>query len=214
MPERRLRKRVCVTAVLLVVATVLLHASVRPLKVAIRHSLKDMPLTLGEWNGSDLPLTEHILAAAGVDDYINRLYTSSKGDRVEFYVGFYSSQQGGDLIHSPRNCLPASGWEWVHKGTLGVQIPGYSHIVVNDFRISKGIYQDLVLYWYQGRGRVVAGEYQSKFWMIADAITRRRTDGSLVRIVIPIQSTEERAQASGVRFLQKIYPYLSESIPN
>jgi EpsI family protein len=72
----------------------------------------------------------------------------------------------------------------------------------------------LVLYWYQGRGRAIADEYQARFWLMADAMTRRRSDGSLVRIIVPIGDREEDARAQGVRFLQALWPSLTEFIPD
>ncbi len=214
MPERSLRMRVWITAAMLAGAAVLLHAANRPLKVPVRQPLRELPIALGPWRGVERPLTDRIVAAAGVDDYLNRSYSDESGNQVELYIGYYGSQRSGDLIHSPKNCLPGAGWEWVRKDRLPVQVPGYAPIVVNDFRIAKGLYQNLVLYWYQGRGRAIADEYRAKLWMIGDAITRRRTDGSLVRIVVPIQDSESKARNLAVTFLQTFYPELSRFIPD
>jgi EpsI family protein len=214
MPEASLRIRLWITAALLAGATIVLHAASHPIRMPVRHPLKELPFSLGEWQGTDIPLTAHILEAAGVDDYLNRSYADQDGNSVEVYVGYYSSQRSGDLIHSPRNCLPAAGWESVHKGRLSVPLPAHAPIVVNDFRIAKGRYQDVVLYWYQGRGRAIADEYQAKLWMIADAAMRRRNDGSLVRIVVPVQGSESTARELGVKFLRVFYPRLSEFIPD
>jgi EpsI family protein len=209
-----LRNRLWVSIALLAGAALFLHAANRPLKVPARHSLKELPLSLGKWRGTEVPLTDYILAAAGVNDYVNRVYTAPQGGEIDLYVGYYNSQRSGELIHSPKNCLPGAGWEWLRTGRLNVQVPNSPPIRVNDFRIAKGLQQDLVLYWYQGRGRAVADEIQSRLWMISDAITRRRTDGSLVRIIVPIQNSEDNARAQAVSFLQALWPSLSESIPD
>ena len=214
MSNRLLTRRLWTTAILLVGATILLHASSRQAKIPIRRPLKNLPLSLGDWSGEELPLTEHIVAALNVDDFLNRTYTNRGGDRIEVYVGYYESQRRGELIHSPKNCLPASGWEWVRKDRRTVQMPNHEPITINDFRIVKGLSQDLVLYWYQGRGRAIADEYEAKLWMVADAMTHHRTDGSLVRLVIPIQDSEARARAAGVQFLQAFYPHLTEFVPD
>src|ERR1035437_951506 len=140
MPERSSRIRFWITASLLAGATILLHAANRPIKVPAGHPLKELPLSLGDWQGIDMPLTDHILAAAGVDDYLNRSYTNADRAGIEVYVGYYSSQKSGELIHSPKNCLPAAGWEWVRKGRIDVQLPDHGTLRINDFRISKSIY--------------------------------------------------------------------------
>lgn len=214
MSDRRLHRHLWVSTVLLIGATVLLHAANQRTKVPLRQPLKDLPSVLGDWHGVDLPLTDHIIAALSVDDYLQRSYTDARGNEVQLYVGYYGSQRSGELIHSPKNCLPGAGWEWVRKGILSFQPAGSAPIVMNDFRIAKGVHQDLVLYWYHGRGRAIADEYQAKFWMIADAAIRRRTDGSLVRILIPIRDRESDARELGVRFLRAFYPHLHEFIPD
>ena len=59
-----------------------------------------------------------------------------------------------------------------------------------------GLDKQLVFYWYQGRGRVIASEYSGKFWMVADAISRNRTDGALVRVITPMNDGEAWATCS------------------
>jgi EpsI family protein len=85
---------------------------------------------------------------------------------------------------------------------------------VNEYVIQKGLDKQLVFYWYQGRGRVIASEYLGKFWMVADAISRNRTDGALVRLVTPMNDDEAHARARLVSFTQLLFPHLENAIPN
>ena len=43
-------------------------------------------------------------------------------------------------------------------------------VPVNLYVIRKDLEQQIVLYWYQSHGRVVASEYWGKFYMVYDAI--------------------------------------------
>jgi EpsI family protein len=89
---------------------------------------------------------------------------------------------------------------------------------VNRYLIEKGIDRQLVLYWYQSHGRVVASEYWSKFFLVKDAIQLNRTDGSLVRIIAPIlprvADGEQQAEQTALRFLQTLFPQLSSYLPS
>jgi len=87
-------------------------------------------------------------------------------------------------------------------------------MVVNDFLVSNGVEQDLVLYWYQTRGRVIQSEYAAKFWMLADAVTRHRTDGALVRIAIPLEASEPEARRWGISLVQVLYKNLAGFLPD
>ena len=156
------------------------------------------------------------MQAVGVSDYTNRIYSSSRLETPLFslYVGYYASQRTGDTIHSPKNCLPGSGWDPVQSGYATISVPAGRNIVVNEYVIQQDQNKELVFYWYQGRGRVVASEYAGKFWMVADAISRNRTDGALVRVITPINDGEGKARARLVSFAQTVFPSLGELIPN
>ena len=83
---------------------------------------------------------------------------------LELYIGYYKSQRQGATYHSPKNCLPGSGWAFLHTGTIalhGTQAPG-PPVEINKFIIQKGLDKQLVLYWYQDRGRIITSEYWAK----------------------------------------------------
>jgi EpsI family protein len=154
-----------------------------------------------------------MVQAVSVSDYTNRVYFADGIAPVQLYVGYYGSQKTGDTIHSPKNCLPGSGWDPVRSGFATISVAGGRQIVVNEYVIQQDQNKQLVFYWYQGRGRVIASEYAGKFWMVADAISRNRTDGALVRLITPINDNEPSAQTRLVGFTQSIFPQLDEIIP-
>jgi len=216
MSNRGMTVRLCIVAMVLVGGTALLHAMSHGEKVVARQPLRDLPYSIGRWKGQEQPLEERIVKAVGVTDYTNRLYVNQKSEPVELYIGYYASQRTGDTIHSPKNCLPGAGWDPIRSDYTTIQLLNGQRIVVNEYVIAQGLDKQLVFYWYQGRGRVVASEYWGKFWMISDAITRNRTDGALVRIITPITSAQDfsKAHAQLVKFTQQLFPHLSEFIPN
>jgi EpsI family protein len=208
--------RLWTVVVVLLGSTALLHGMSHGEKVMARQPLQNLPYSIGNWTGQERPLEERIVLAASVTDYTNRVYVQSAGLPVWLYVGYYASQRTGDTIHSPKNCLPGAGWEPVQQEHATINLADGREVVVNDYVIQKGLDKELVFYWYQGRGRVIASEYWGKFWMISDAITRNRTDGALVRLVTPIAGNDgpTGAQARLVKFTQILFPYLNEFIPN
>jgi len=86
--------------------------------------------------------------------------------------------------------------------------------VINRVLIEKGLEQQVILYWYHDRGRVIASEYWAKGYMIWDAITKNRTDGSLVRISIPVTTSSDAAYQHGINFIQDLWPVLLEFMPD
>ena len=178
--------RLWITAGVLVGAFVLLHTVSHGEAIVPHQPLRELPYTLGTWTGTEQPLEERIVQAVGVSDYTNRIYSGQQVGLAQLYVGYYASQRTGDTIHSPKNCLPGAGWDPVQSGYAKISVPGGRQIVVNEYVIQQGLDKELVFYWYQDRGRVIASEYSAKFWMVADAISRNRTDGALVRLITPM----------------------------
>jgi len=145
--------------------------------------LARLPLRLGDWIGRDAgPFDDDTLAALGVDEYLNRQYVASQGAPLALYLGYYASQRQGDTIHSPQNCLPGAGWQPIESGRLRVRSAGRD-VDMNRYVVHKGGDRQVVLYWYQGRGRITAGEYSNKLWLMLDAARLHRSDGGLARVL-------------------------------
>ena len=206
--------RLWITAGVLLFAFVLLVTMSHGEAIVPRLPLHDLPYSLGPWTAAEQPFEDQIVQAVGVSDYTNRVYSQPAEDPVLLYVGYYASQRTGDTIHSPKNCLPGAGWGPIRSGYATVPVSGGRKIVVNEYVIQKDQTRAVVFYWYQGRGRIVASEYAGKFWMVADAISRNRTDGALVRVITPLDDGEDKARARLVAFTQVLFPNLDRLIPN
>ena len=184
---------------------------------APRQALATMPRTLGTWSDPvDLPLEPEVRDVLGVDDYLNRTYVNAAAQPVNLYIGYYASQRQGDAIHSPQNCLPGAGWQPVEGGPTSLEVNGRP-ITVNRYVIQKGLDRQVVLYWYQGRGRVIANEYANKFWLMFDAARLHRSDGALVRVVAPVMRSAggslAAADSAAADFTRAIFSRLPNYLP-
>lgn len=193
-------------------------------EVPARAALGELPMTIGEWRGAPTPdFDNDVLEVLGVDDYITRVYSDAAAaplprarHQIGLYVGYYESQRQGDTIHSPMNCLPGAGWQPLEATSLPIDVGDGRRIDVNRVVVAKGESRQLVLYWYQGRGRVVASEYLSKAYLIWDAAARRRSDGALVRVISPMLRTEDApaAERRATAFTQALFPHLHRFLPD
>jgi len=201
------------TACLLAGSLVLLQAMNRAEDIPHPVPLTRFPVQVGAWQGVNVRLDPREIAGAGVHDYVNRSYNDGAGEPVQLYIGYYPTQRTGDTIHSPKNCLPGSGWIPLRSGERAIPVKGET-IHVNQYVVAKAGDTAVVLYWYQGRGRAVASEYAAKFWMVTDAIRRDRTDGALVRVWTPVVDGTPQAERRAAEFTQAFYPRLTPFIPN
>ncbi|HEX4713342.1 MAG TPA: EpsI family protein, partial [Ktedonobacteraceae bacterium] len=80
--------------------------------------------------------------------------------------------------------------------------------------LRKGLDEQLVLYWYQSHGRIVASEYWGKFYLVYDALRLNRTDAALVRISVPVDHGDEaKAQQQALSFAKQITGDVDQIIP-
>jgi EpsI family protein len=184
--------------------------------VPLREQLADFPQIFGEWKGRDVPIDDQTQEVLGATDLLNRVYLEPQEGSVGLFVAFFSSQRKGGAVHSPKNCLPGAGW-WVAKSdTINIPIRGYAQpLRVNQYIIQKDLSRQLVLYWYQSQGRVIANEYSAKFYLVWDALSKNRTDGALVRVIAPIRDGDEAAaRLEAESFVQTTFSPLADYIPN
>ena len=183
--------------------------------VPLRRSFEEFPLQLGPRRGVEQGLEPEIIKALGVTDFMMRLYTAPRRPPIWLYVGYYESQRTGVIIHSPKQCLPGSGWSIVKSERVAIDAPGSTTpgITVNRVIVAKGQDRQLVLYWYQERGRVVASEYWGRAYMVWDSMNRARSDGALVRVSAPVVGSEEDAYRQVAEFSQRIFSLLTEFLP-
>jgi EpsI family protein len=188
-----------------------------PDRQVARTPLAALPCEVDRWRcASDTPLDRKTLAVLGVDDYVNRAYRDEGRHAIGVYIGYYGSQRQGESIHSPQNCLPGSGWQPVAAGRTTLDAAGTT-LPVNSYVVQKDLERQVVLYWYQGRGRVIANEYANKLWLMLDQARLHRSNGALVRIVAPVAGQDEAAlrsaSASAEQFARALYPRLSPYLP-
>jgi EpsI family protein len=186
-------------------------------QILAKKPFAEFPLTIAErWQGKEFDLEQNVLDVLKLSDYIMRAYVPTNGQSsplVWLYVGYHQSQRAGATYHSPKLCLPGAGWQLVELDQVSVPVEGRIPITINKVLTQKGLDKQVVLYWYHDRGRVIANEYWAKSYMIWDAITQHRTDGSLVRISVPVTTTSEAAYQQGLVFLRDFWPILQEYMP-
>jgi EpsI family protein len=210
-------KGILVSVVILVAAGLLSRSLSHGETVPLRQNFAAFPLRIAPWSGNELGFEEDVLQALKVDDYMMRQYRHGQEPPLGLYVGYYQSMRQGATYHSPKNCLPGSGWYFVSTGSTHLDVADRhgQAVEINRYVIQKGLDKQLVLYWYQDRGRILTSEYWAKIYMVLDAIRQNRTDGALVRITVPFTDGGEEAAFRQARaFAEKIFPLLQDYLPS
>jgi len=170
----------------------------------------DIPYTVGPWHGADAgALDAETEEAVAADLILNRTYADPDGHEADLYVAYYNQQRPGVSIHSPLHCLPGTGWDVVSNDVIGID-PA-STTAGNRVRrlvAQKGAARVLVLYWYSINGQMIAGEIASRLQLLGNRLRLGRNDAALVRIAVPVESTDGAAEARAVAFARALNPQL------
>jgi EpsI family protein len=209
--------RFVITITLIIIAISANYGFSIPEAEQARLSLERFPLNIGPWTAvKDHEIDETVIAQLLVDDYIMRTYTNSGGDTIGLYIGYFMSQREGKQVHSPRQCLPGSGWTILKKEIYRIKLKNHdpAEASINLYVMQKGNHKELFLWWYHSRGRIYANEYLNKLYLIWDAITKQRTDGALVRLNMPINDSVKNVLKTEIDFCNYLFAQLPDFIPN
>lgn len=179
-----------------------------------RTALQELPLTLGKWKqkGDQIEFSPETESVLKTTDYTMREYVAD-GRLANLYIGYYASQKTGATYHSPQNCLPGSGWEMRKPEIVTIRTPSGKSFEANRFIIENGKYKEVMIYWYQGRGRTQASEYTDKIYTVLDSVSRRRSDGAMVRVMTAVGNSEKDATAAAIDLSASLSEVLPEFVP-
>jgi EpsI family protein len=185
--------------------------------VPIKQSLASFPENIGQWQKVHATTSStDVVELLGVDDEIHYTYQNSSGKLITLYVGYYEAVGVTGTYHSPKNCLPGGGWgiDSTQPFPLAIGIEGKSQSSISKMLIRNGDNYQVVLYWYQNRGRIIASEYWEKVYLVLDALTMGRRDGTFVRIMFTVQNNDiAQASLEAGKFAELVMTSLESYLP-
>ena len=207
-------KNTIIAAAIMLASFFLLAYINQPELIVPNKPLKTFPTKIGKWTGVEEHFDDLVYQVLGVDDSFYANYRTNNGSWINLYIGFYQSQSEGELIHSPKNCMPGGGWNIIQSDIVPVKLDEFRTIKIIKLVLQNGKQKQVSFYWYQSRGRIISSEYSQKIYLVWDAITRNRTDGSFVRLIAPVTSVENETDRVLEEFVRNLFPLLEEYIPS
>ncbi len=180
--------------------------------------LSVFPSQLGQWQGG--PVVEFdpaIMDKLAPDDFYSRRYRKAAPDgdvqpastqaEVELFVTYYQTQNRVKKAHSPKICLPSTGWQVENSREVKLD----SGDAVNYYLVRRGGQQSLVFYWYQSPGKVIANEQRLNLQRVADRLTKKRSDMAFIRVSVPVSGqgldrAEQTARDFSTRVIAALQP--------
>lgn len=202
----------CVLVVALVAPA---HAALmnRPQITPERPGLVTFPLELDAWQGEPATIDARTEDALGATDYLLADYVrGAEQERVNLWVTYFADQVRGAAFHTPQQCLPGAGWEFVTLETVDAPVANHAG---EPFRLNRAVVTNndrrlLLYYWLEARGEQYLDARGLKYGNLWSSVVERRSDGGLVRMITPIAPGESVATAEArlVDFMEVAYPAL------
>jgi EpsI family protein len=179
--------------------------------------LSTLPPTIGAWHSvSDDALSLPVRRVLRADDLLARTYEVLPGTQVQLFIAYYRTQRSGERMHSPRNCLPGSGWEPLSSSLINADIGGGRVEQLNRYLVQREDKRLLVVYWYQEHNRLIADEYRGKFYLMWDSFRRGARDGALVRVSVELHPGMDQDEATNtiLQFIHSATPEITKLLPS
>jgi EpsI family protein len=178
--------------------------------------LRTLATAVPSWNlAREESLDPGFAETVGADAAFSATYVRQGGvEPAQLLVAWFASQiDGRRQPHSPKVCLPGSGWFPESSGTAHVALADGASLAVNRYAVVSGNHRAVVLYWYQTPYRTLVSEWTAKLWLAPDAWRYHRTDTALVRVVTPSFSPHpDAATATAGAFIRAAFPALREAL--
>ena len=141
-----------------------------------------LPPVLGQWRSEDIPLSPGVAKVLGADVTLQRVYRNATQQQVHVFLAYFSRQAVNSQIHSPRHCVPGSGWTIVSTEPSRLSLPGRKQPATRMVLEREGTTQEM-FYWFRTRSGSVTGEYALKLDLVRNSLARQPTDAVFIRYV-------------------------------
>ena len=176
--------------------------------------LDRLPLQFDRYLGTEERFDAASYAVLGADTSTLRRYTDAEGIPIWLFAAYFGSQNYGEQIHSPRNCLPGGGWNILSLDRVPVNLPGRGDVITNRLLIESDGVRQVMYYFFLTRMGPVASEYRLKFELARAALTLQPRDAMFVRVSTPVtESGPESAHERCRQLLTSAMPLLSDGLP-
>lgn len=129
--------------------------------------LADIPLRLGRWTGTELPVPDDVATMLTFDTAVQRIYRDL-GYEVTVWAVFWSSRNMVKGYHHPDVCWPNRGFRLVSREVVPLPAgDGTLPVTVREFE--RGPDRHLILYWTQEGRRVWSAEDEQQVRLAGDS---------------------------------------------
>ena len=168
-------------ALLVTFTFVLVIKNYRP-ETAVSVDAGSFPMEKDGWTAKPMLLSDNVLELLRPDAIFSALYTETGGAQIDLFWSYFSGENTEGGVHSPRNCMPGSGWQIVRSEDRQIVFEDRT-IPASRLWIKYGEYTKVVDYWYITQHGETANDYSLKLYQMLSALSFQPTDVAFVRLI-------------------------------
>ena len=144
--------------------------------------LSSFPTAKDGWRAKSIPITADVIDMLKPDAIYNASFTDSQGVMIDLFFSYFAAENSTGGVHSPRNCMPGSGWTIMESQYHPIMLDGRS-IPAARMRVKYSATVKVVDYWYVTRHGETASDYRLKWYEMLSSLALKPTDVSFIRFV-------------------------------
>ncbi len=145
-------------------------------------SFDSFPLKKGSWVGQKSVIPQYVLELLQPKDILMARFRNDVGDEVSLLFDFFSSSGSFGGPHSPRNCLPGTGWI-IDSVTDRKIIVHSKEITIGRFNLRFEDRSSIMDFWYITNFGETANDYTFKFYSMMTSLTFQERNVGFIRII-------------------------------
>jgi len=186
------KKPFIIILIILIITFVFVYL-VRNYQPASTHevNLADFPLEIDGWIGEKEDIPDYVFTQLNPVDIFSANYINKNGVRINLLVDYFESNNVGGP-HSPRNCLPGSGWVILESADRNIKF-GNRSIAASRMNLRLGETGKIMDFWYLTKYGETSNDYLFKFYAMLSSLTFKPTDVAFIRIITDSDSASVSA---------------------
>lgn len=169
----------------------------------------DFPLELGQWRGKKENISQTVIDLLNPMDITSISYVNNDGVSIHLFFDYFSSDASFGGPHSPRNCVPGSGWIIENTFEKDIELDGrIIHSGVFELRFEKSF--SVMEFWYVTHFGETANDYKFKLYELLSALTFSPRDVAFIRFVT---SNDPRSLKALKEFQTLVVPEIYKQLP-
>ncbi|MGI6388560.1 MAG: exosortase C-terminal domain/associated protein EpsI [Desulfomonilia bacterium] len=171
----------------------------------------DFPLTIGEWEGRDIKMSDYVYQLIDTKYLFLRDYQSPRYT-VPVNLSIVWFDDTDIAFHAPEACLGGVGHKVREKTTANVTINGNDHTLG---KLTVG-YTDgkkaIVLYYFDVDGYWTTSQADIRLHILGKRLLFKRASASFIRLMAPVSTSEEDTINMIRDFLETAVPVMPEHL--